>query len=84
MTGVLYRAGSLDLLPGVWLSLYGVGVAGAGAFSVPAVPIQGLCLIGLGTLALIVPRLGDPWLLGLGFGVLQIGFGLHIARRHGG
>ncbi len=84
LTAILYRAGQSDLLPGVWLSLYGVGVAAAGAFSVPAVPIQGACLIGLGAIALVVPRLADPWLLGLGFGFLQIGFGFHIARRHGG
>jgi hypothetical protein len=84
LTGVLYRAGQRALLPGLWLSLYGVGVAGAGAFSVPAVPIQGLCLIALGALALLLPDLADPWLLGLGFGVLHIGFGLYLARRHGG
>jgi hypothetical protein len=38
----------------------------------------------LGMVALITPSpLGNVW-LGLGFGVLQVAFGIHIARRHGG
>ncbi|HEX5634504.1 MAG TPA: hypothetical protein VFX50_14785 [Gemmatimonadales bacterium] len=38
----------------------------------------------LGALAFFTPaRLGDVW-MALGFGVLHVGFGLHIARRHGG
>ncbi|MFN7943189.1 MAG: hypothetical protein U0X73_16485 [Thermoanaerobaculia bacterium] len=84
LTGVLWRAGSMELLPGVWLLLYGLGVTAAGAFSVPCVPIEGACLLAVGALALLFPGAADPWLLGLGFGLLQIGFGLYMARRHGG
>jgi hypothetical protein len=29
------------------------------------------------------PSWGNVW-LGLGFGVLQVGFGIYIARHHGG
>lgn len=84
LTFALHRAGRHELLPGVWLSLFGVGVAGAGAYSVPAVPLQGACLLALGAVALFRPELGDPWLLAFGFGVVQIGFGFYLARRHGG
>ena len=76
--------GAASLVPGVWLLLYGVGVVTAGTFSVRVVPIMGACLIALGGAALFSPAAwGDAW-LALGFGLLQVGFGLWIARKHGG
>lgn len=72
------------LLPGVWLLLYGVGVTTAGAHSVRAVPLMGIGFILLGATALFCPALDGDLMLAVGFGALHIGFGLHIARRHGG
>jgi hypothetical protein len=72
------------LLPGLWLLLYGMGVTTAGAFSVRAVPLMGLGFIILGALALFTPAAHGDLFLALGFGALQIGFGAHIVRRHGG
>ena len=71
-------------LPGLWLLLFGVGVLTAGAFSVRAVPLMGGAFMLLGAVALLVRSLSADLLLALGFGALQIGFGLWIARRHGG
>ncbi len=80
-----YDAGLVRrLLPGLWLLLYGMGVTTAGAFSVRAVPLMGLGFIVLGALALFIPAADGDLLLALGFGALQIGFGAHIVRRHGG
>lgn len=82
----LWEAGS-DVpraLPGVWLLLYGVAVTTAGAYSVRAVPLMGLAFMLLGTLQLLLPDAPRDWSLALGFGVVQMGFGLWIARRHGG
>jgi hypothetical protein len=72
------------LLPGLWLLLYGTGVTTAGAHSVRAVPLMGIGFMTLGAIALLVSGLSGDLMLGLGFGALHIGFGVYIARRHGG
>jgi hypothetical protein len=72
------------LMPPVWLLLYGTGVLAGGVFSVAAVRLLGLAFMALGVAALITPPAwGNVW-LGMGFGGLQLAFGLYIARRHGG
>lgn len=73
-----------EVLPGLWLLLYGVGVLTAGAFSVRVVPMMGLGFLLLGTIDLLVPTLPGDLLLAIGFGGLQILFGTIIVRRHGG
>ena len=73
-----------EVLPGLWLLLYGVGVLTAGAFSVRVVPMMGLGFLLLGTIDLLVPGLPGDLLLAIGFGGLQILFGAIIIRRHGG
>jgi hypothetical protein len=84
LTFALFHAGASTLLPAVWLLIYGTAIVTGGAFSVRVVPVMGLCLMAVGAVALIVPPAwGDAFMAG-GFGVLQIGFGLWIARHHGG
>ena len=84
LTAALFQLGDLSALPGVWLLLYGTAIVTGGAFSVRAVPIMGLCLMGLGGAALFAPAQWGNLLMAAGFGFVQIGFGLWIALRHGG
>jgi hypothetical protein len=84
LTLVLAREGKVNLLPGVWLLLYGTAVVTGGAMSVRTVLVMGALLMLLGCAALSSPAsFGTAYLAG-GFGGLHIAFGLAIARRHGG
>ena len=84
LTVALHAAGQFRLLPGTWLLCYGTGVATAGTFSVPIVPLLGGCFITLGAVALFAPAAWWPWLMAGGFGGLHLVFGWIIARRYGG
>jgi len=84
LTAVLFNAGFLDPLPGMWMLLFGTGVVAAGAYSVRIVPVMGLCFMVLGTFAMLAPAEWGNALMGLGFGGLHIFFGLLIAWRYGG
>ena len=84
LTIVLYRAGLVAAIPGVWLLLYGTGIVAGGAFSVPVVPALGLLLMVTGTVALFAPASWRDYFMAFGFGMLQITFGYVIARRYGG
>jgi hypothetical protein len=84
LTGGLWAQGAWSLMPPAWLLLYGTGVLTGGAFSVAPTRLLGLSMMLIGMAAIVTPpSWGNAW-LGLGFGVLQVGFGIYIARRHGG
>ena len=84
LTAILADAGRYDLLPGLWLLLYGTAVVSAGAHAVRIVPVLGLCFMAFGSLTLLAPSGAGDIGLALGFGGIHIAFGAVIARRYGG
>lgn len=83
LTWALAANGQYDLLPAVWLLLYGSGVIAGGVSSVRVVPIMGMMFFVLGVVALLGVISGDL-LMAAGFGVLHIVFGSIVAWRYGG
>ncbi len=81
---VIFRAGVFNLLPGVWLLLYGAGVVTARGVFRKVVPIMGLCFMFAGIVALFCPAAWANGIMAAGFGGLHIVFGTIIARRYGG
>ena len=84
LTVVLFRADLTNAIPGCWLLLYGTGVITGGMFSVPIVPIMGICFMALGAAALFAPPELANWFMAAGFGALHVVFGVIIARKYGG
>lgn len=84
LTFGLWRTSNWEFMPSVWLLLFGTGTLTGGVVSVRVVQVAGLCFMLLGVVAMVTPpEWGNVW-LALGFGLVQIGFGAYIARRHGG
>ncbi|HJU41432.1 MAG TPA: hypothetical protein VJ691_01410 [Vicinamibacterales bacterium] len=84
ITYELWAVGNFTVMAPSWLLLYGAGVLTGGMFSVPVVRLIGVCFMAAGIGAILTPpEWGNVW-LGFGFGGLQVGFGVYIARYHGG
>jgi hypothetical protein len=84
LTVFLARAGFHEALPAAWLLLYGASFVSSGTYSIPLVPVMGVCFMLLGLIAGFVSFPAATALLGAGFGGLHILFGVLIARRYGG
>jgi hypothetical protein len=84
LTAALTRWGVPFSLPGVWMLLYGAGVATGGAFSVRIIPITGALFMLAGAITLFLPSGWGDAAMAAAFGGLHIVFGWLIARRHGG
>jgi hypothetical protein len=84
LTFALFLSANDAMLPGMWLLLYGVAVVNAGSYSVRVVPALGLSAMAMGAAALLSPAGWGDGYMAAGFGLLNIGFGLWIARNYGG
>src|SRR5438105_13151441 len=63
LTIVLYRAGLVAAIPGMWLLLYGTAVVAGGAFSVRIVPVMGICFMLGGTRASFARQTWNDWII---------------------
>lgn len=84
LTLMLWRIGAFEALPAAWLLCYGASFVSSGAYSIPVVPVMGVCFMLLGIAACFAPLVVGNILMGVGFGGLHIIFGYIIARSYGG
>jgi hypothetical protein len=84
LTGVLSTAGITSVLPGTWLLLYGCAVLSASTVTIAGIArlicIMGALFVALGSMTFALPATAHSAMLGLGFGVLHIIFGILIGR----
>ena len=84
LTGVLFQAGSVALLPGTWMLFTGPEWFRAGGLRCGWCPLMGACFMATGAAALLWPGVAGDTLLAAGFGGLHIIFGTVIAVKYGG
>jgi len=84
LTAALAGRVDRELITGMWLLLYGTGLAACGLFAVPAVFTAGLAFLGLGAATLWLPPGSAHIVLALGFGGIHLALGTTIVRHHGG
>jgi hypothetical protein len=78
LTILMWRHGPVDLLPAVWLTLYGCGVLATSFFAPRSIAwLGGTCFV-LGCLSLLAPRAYPIITMAIGFGVTHIGFGVAV------
>lgn len=83
VTYFMSTSGLPELLPGLWLSLYGAAVMTAGAHSIAMIKLVGAAFILLGIAAFSLPAY-SVLVLALGFGGLHLSSGYLIWKYHGG
>lgn len=88
LTGVSWRAGMMGVIPGIWLLLYGCAVLSASTVTIAGISrligTLGTLFVALGLITFVLPEAAHTIMLGLGFGVLHIIFGVLIGRvAHG-
>jgi hypothetical protein len=72
LSAALLQRESYDLLPTVWLTLYGTGVVLAGVFSIRLITVLGVSFMGLGAAAAFAPWWLATILVVAGFGGLHL------------
>jgi hypothetical protein len=84
LTVVLFHAGVVKLIPGVWLLLYGCAVFSASTVTIPRtmrlICIMGILFMFLGLLAFASPASTHTLILGTGFGLLHTIFGMLLGQ----
>jgi hypothetical protein len=82
-TVALSCTGHYELLPGLWLTLYGCGLYGLSFFAPLFLRLLGFVFIGFGLAAWMGWGAAALW-LGLGFGGLHLVFGVIVLTRYRG
>lgn len=84
LTAALFQSAQADLLPSLWMMLYGAGVLAAGTYAAPPVMHMGGSFLIAGVFAYALPVEWINVMLGLSFGGLHLYFGYQVYSHHGG
>jgi hypothetical protein len=83
LTAALAGLVDREIMTGMWLLLYGTGLAACGLFAIQAVFTAGLAFMALGTATLWLPPGSAHIVLALGFGGIHLALGTNIVRHLG-
>ena len=78
LTVVMSHLSRLDLLPALWLTLYGCGTLATSFFAPRSIAWLGATCLGLGFVSLLAPHTYPILTMAVGFGVTHIGFGVAV------
>jgi hypothetical protein len=76
---VMVREGRLDLLPGIWMLLYGCGALAMSFFAPLSILILGVAFVLAGIFALIFFPGHEVLMMGLSFGGIHLAYGLAVS-----
>jgi len=79
LSGVLIREGRLDLLPGLWMLLYGCGELAISFFAPLSILVLGLAFVLAGAVSLLFFRGHEVLMMGLSFGGIHLAYGLAVS-----
>ena len=75
----------MSFLPGTWLLLYGCAVLSASTVTAAGIArlicLMGALFVALGSITFMLPTTAHTMMLGSGFGVVHIIFGILIGRH---
>jgi hypothetical protein len=78
LTAVLARVGEEQLLPGVWMLLWGVGALAISFFTPRVMSALGITFMAAGAVALLTPPSSDVLTMGMTFGVIHLIYGIAL------
>jgi len=74
----MWRLDRLDLMPALWLTLYGCGALATSFFAPRSIAQLGTTCLALGIISLLLPQSHAFLTMAVGFGVTHIGFGVGV------
>jgi hypothetical protein len=78
ITVLMWRLDRLDLLPALWLLLYGCGALATSFFAPRSIAWLGVACLAMGTIGLVAPPGHAIMTMAVGFGATHIGFGVAV------
>lgn len=78
VTALMWRLDRLDLLPALWLTLYGCSALATSFFAPRSIAWLGATCLAIGIVSLVSPHSHAILTMGIGFGITHISFGVGV------